>query len=226
MIDNYAKLPIGKYLQLCAIDPTLPDIDRQVEMVSILTDTPVDDLLNMPVPEYSALAGCTAFLGEEPPQPQERVLKEYRLGGLTLIPVTDIRKMTTAQFIDFQTYIQEQDKHDIDILSVFLIPKGCKYNDGYDIMDVQAAIRDNLSLLHAQDLRAFFFGKCRTYALAILTYSGWQAKKIRNRETRKAMQEQIREAKTNLLHVGDGFATLMRYQRPADAAGMRSGIWP
>lgn len=226
MIDNYAKLPIGKYLQLCAIDPTLPDIDRQVEMVSILTDIPVDDLLNMPVPEYSALAGCTAFLGEEPPQPQERIMKEYRLGGLTLIPVTDIRKMTTAQFIDFQTYIQVPDKHDIDILSVFLIPKGCKYNDGYDIMDVQAAIRDNLSLVLAQDLRAFFFGKCRTYALAILTFSGWQAKKIRNRETRKAMQEQIREAKTNLLHVGDGFATLMRFQRPADAAGMRSGIWP
>ena len=226
MIDSYNKLPIGKYLQLCAIDPTLPDIDRQVEMVSILTDTPVDDLLNMPVPEYSALAGCTAFLGEEPPQPQERVLKEYRLGGLTLIPVTDIRKMTTAQFIDFQTYIQGPDKHDIDILSVFLIPKGCKYNDGYDIMDVQAAIRDNLSLLHAQDLRAFFFAKCRTYALAILTYSGWQTRKIKDREKRKAMQDQIAEAKTNLLHVGDGFATLMRYQRPADAAGMRSGIWP
>ena len=226
MIDNYAKLPIGKYLRLCAIDPTLPDIDRQVEMVSILTDTPVDDLLNMPVPEYSALAGCTAFLGEEPPQPQERVLKEYRLGGLTLIPVTDIRKMTTAQFIDFQNYLKEGDGKDVELLSVFLVPKGHKYNEGYDILDVQGAIRDNLSLLHAQDLRAFFSGKCRTYALASLTFSGWQARKIRNRETRKAMQDQIAEAKTNLLHVGDGFATLMRYQRPADAAGMRSGIWP
>ena len=225
MIDNYNKLPLGKYLELCAIDPTLPDIDRQVQMVSILSDIPEEDLYNLPVPEYSALAAKTAFLGDELPQPQERVMREYRLGILTLIPVTDIRKMTTAQFIDFQTFVQQEGK-DVELLATFLVPKGHKYNDDYDILDVQAAVRDNLSVILAQDLRAFFFGKCRTYALAILTFSGWQARKIRDRETRKAMQTQIAEAKTSLQHVGDGFATLMRYQRPADAAGMRSGIWP
>ena len=42
MIDSYNKLPIGKYLELCAIDPALPDIDRQVQMVSILSDIPED----------------------------------------------------------------------------------------------------------------------------------------------------------------------------------------
>lgn len=226
MIDSYAKLPIGKYLELCRIDPELPDIDRQVQMVSILTDIPTDDLYNMTVPDYSALAGCTAFLGEELPAPQERVMKEYRLGKLTLVPVTDIRKMTTAQFIDFQTYVQEPDKHEVDILTVFLVPKGMKYNDGYDILDVQAAIRDNLSVILAQDIRAFFFDKCRSYALAILTYSGWQAKKIKDKETRKTMLERIAEARTSFLAAGDGSETWMRFPRPAVAVGMRSGIWP
>lgn len=225
MIDNYNKLPLGKYLELCAIDPALPDIDRQVQMVSILSDIPEDDLYNLPVPEYSALAAKTAFLGDELPQPQERVMKEYRLGSLTLLPVTDIRKMTTAQFIDFQTFVQQEGR-DVELLATFLVPKGHKYNDDYDIMDVQAAVRDNLSVILAQDLRAFFFAKCRTYALAILTFSGWQARKIKDRETRKAMQDQIAEAKTSLQHVGDGSEILMRYPRPADAAGMRSGIWP
>ena len=192
MIDNYAKLPIGKYLQLCAIDPTLPDIDRQVEMVSILTDTPVDDLLNMPVPEYSALAGCTAFLGEEPPQPQERVLKEYRLGGLTLIPVTDIRKMTTAQFIDFQTYIQEPDKHDIDILSVFLIPKGHAYCDDYDPVDVQVAIRDHLRADDAVALTAFFLARWMRLSKRILASS----RRIAARSKRKDLIRKIGQLRT------------------------------
>lgn len=226
MIDSYANLPIGKYLELCRIDPDLPDIDRQVEMVSILSDIPTDDLYNMPVPDYSALASRTAFLGEELPAPRERVMKEYRLGDLVLVPVTDVRKMTTAQFIDFQTYVQEPDKHDIDILTVFLVPKGHKYNDDYDILDVQAAVRDYLSVILAQDLRAFFFAKCRTYALGILTYSGWQARQIADRETRKAMLDKIKEAKMSFLAVGDGSETWMRFPRPAVAAGMRSGIWP
>ena len=226
MIDNYNKLPIGKYLELCEIDPALPDIDRQVQMVSILSDIPEDDLYNLPVPEYSALAAKTAFLGEELPPPQEqRIPKEYRLGHLTLIPVTDVRKMTTAQFIDFQTFVQ-QDGKDVELLATFLVPKGHKYNDDYDIMDVQAAVRDGLSIVHAQDLRAFFFARCRTYVLAILTFSGWQTRKIKDREKRKAMLDQIAEAKTSLQHVGDGYETLMRFPRPADAVGMRSGIWP
>lgn len=226
MIDSYDKLPIGKYLELCAIDPELPDIDRQVEMVSILSDTPVDDLLGMPVPDYSALAAKTAFLGTEPPTPRERVMREYRLGGLSLIPVTDVRKMTTAQFIDFQNYLKEGDGKDVELLSVFLVPKGHKYNEGYDILDVQGAIRDHLALPLAQDLRAFFFARCRTYALAILTYSGWAARRIKDRETRTATLERIAEARTSLRSVGDGSEMWTRFPRPADAAGMRSGIWP
>lgn len=226
MIDSYDKLPLGRYLDLCAIDPALPDIDRQVAMVSVLSGIPEDDLLNMPVPDYSALAVKTAFLGEEPPEPKERIMREYRLGDLTLVPVTDVRRMTTAQFIDFQTYVREPDGHEADILTVFLVPKGKRYNDGYDVADVRAAILEHLSVTLAQDLRAFFFGKCRTYALAILTYSGWRTRRIRDRETRKAMLDRIAEARTSLRAAGDGFATLTRYPRPADAAGMRSGIWP
>lgn len=226
MIDSYAKLPIGKYLELCRIDPALPDIDRQVEMVSILTDIPADDLFNMPVTDYSALAVKTGFLGEELPQPQERVMKEYRLGDFVLVPHVDVRKMTTAQFVDFQAYVKDPDKYFVEILTVFLIPKGCKYNNGYDVMQVRDVISDNLSILLAQDLRAFFFGRCRDYAKAIQIYLTWQARKIRNKEKREEMKKLISQAKTNFKTAGDGFAMLMQCQRPADAAGMTSGIWP
>lgn len=227
MIDSYDKLPIGKYRELCSIDPETPDIDRQVEMVSILSDIPADDLYNMPVTEYTRLAAKTAFLGTEPPTPNPRAAKEYRLGDTILVPSVDIRKMTTAQFIDFQTYVREPDKNEVEILSVFLIPKGKRYNDGYDIVEVRRLIAERLTLPIAQDLRAFFLSRCRSYARAILTYSEWMARKA-PREERARLLTEIAEARKAMGSTGngDGSETSTRCPRPADVAGMRSGIWP
>ena len=225
-IESYNRLPIGKYRELCDVDPNLPDLDRQVAFVSVLTDIPTDELYAMPVPEYARLARCTAFLGEEMPEPQGRIMKEYRLGNFVLVPSTDIGRMTTAQYIDFQTYLREPERFEVAILSVILIPKGHKYNEGYDILEVQAAIRDNLSVVDAQELRAFFFGRLRIIMRGFLTYSAIQARRMKDREKRKATMAQIADLRTTLRTSGDGFATWMRFRRPADAAGMRSGIWP
>ena len=92
------------------------------------------------------------------------------------MPTTDIRKMTTAQYIDFQNFSKEGEKKLIEVLSCFLIPKGKKYNEDYDILEVQKSLRDYLTIPNCLALSAFFLAKFNRSIKGMLIYSKWIAK--------------------------------------------------
>lgn len=75
-----------------------------------------------------------AFIGQE--IPRTPIKKYYKLNGTKYTANFDITKINGAQFIDFRNYSSNGAKLE-DILSVCLIPKGHKYNDGYDILKVK-----------------------------------------------------------------------------------------
>ena len=197
IIDNYADLPVGKYLDiLAANEGTAEDIDKQVATIAILTDKTEDEILALPVPDYTALARAADFLHHED-KGEHRLAKRYTLGGLALVPCTDIRKMTTAQYIDFQTLTKDgdYDRHLPEVLSCFLVPEGKSYGEGYDFADVQDAIRRHLSVTDALSLLAFFFVSLQTLTDDFLTLSERATKAIRDKATRRAMRQRIREAR-------------------------------
>ena len=197
IIDNYADLPVGKYLDiLAANEGTAEDIDKQVATIAILTDKTEEEILALPVPDYTALARAADFLRHED-KGEHRLAKRYTLGGLALVPCTDIRKMTTAQYIDFQTLTKDgdYDRHLPEVLSCFLVPDGKSYGEGYDFADVQDAIRRHLSVTDALSLLAFFFVSLQTLTDDFLTLSERATKAIRDKATRRAMRQRIREAR-------------------------------
>lgn len=156
MITNYNSLTVGKYEALlrARADHEGDTNELNLHVLSILSDMTVDQLLDMKVPEFRAMMDRAGFLCTAP-RPSE-VAKQYRFGDLTLVPVTDIRKMTAAQYIDFQNFSNAGEGRQAELLSCFLVPKGMKYNDGYDILEVQQAIRDFMPVTAALGLLAFF----------------------------------------------------------------------
>lgn len=157
MIDNYRNLPIGKYLEICELaeDNNIDALTQQVKTISILTGMSEDEILALPIMKYKELAGKTKFLEKEY-DGKLQVAKSYGLAGMELMPVKDFTKITTAQYIDFQNLSKGGDKYLVETLSTLLIPKGKKYNDGYDVSDVHRAIRENLSVADVISLSAFF----------------------------------------------------------------------
>ena len=107
MITDYNHLSIGKYLEIHKIaKEEMTDIDKQVAMIAILSDMSEDEVLNLPILEYKDRAQKARFL-ETPIDVPKKVASSYNLNGWELIPITDIRKLTTAQYIDFQTFSKE-----------------------------------------------------------------------------------------------------------------------
>lgn len=161
MIDNYKDLKVGRYLDILeACKDRGDELETQVSFIAALSGKTEDEILNMPITEYAALARSASFLSQAPELP-EKPAKVYEAGGFRLVPTIDAEKMTTAQYIDFQTFAKCKESRVIEILSCMLVPEGKRYNDGYDILEVQAAIRDHMSVADAMGAYAFFLNSCK-----------------------------------------------------------------
>ena len=212
-IDSYDKLPIGKYLDILALDKELPDLEYKTEVVAILNGTTVEAVLDQPLTVTRDQMQAADFLLQPMPRHDgKKVASSYKLGGLTLIPCTNVRNWNTAQYIDYQTYAKNTSPKVIpELLSCVLVPKGCAYNSGYDITAVHQAIRDYLPVAEAQRISAFFLRKFLRYTRTILTYSLLDLKKIPKKERTTKQAELIRQTQRLVasLTAGGGFTTLM-----------------
>ena len=208
MIDSYTKLPLAIYDAILAIPYDLPDEDRAVSVIALLTGKTEREVLNAPLEDFSAWAARSRFLDREMPQPG-RVAASYVCGDFDLEPVRDFRKITAAQFIDFQAVSSAAgDEHDIlvPVLSCLMVPKGCTYGEGYDFDAVREAIHQDLSVADALSLYAFFLTKYVEYVIATRTSLRKEIRKVKDPTARAELTERLRktEAMLETLSAGAG----------------------
>lgn len=212
MINNYKDLTIAKFQELHSVEwKGMEEIDMQVTMIAILNDMTEDEVLMLPLTEYSKLAAQTAFL-QNPPMPSRRTPNKIKINGREYVLVKDISEMSTGQYIDYNQYLTsgDIDKFLPYILSCFLIPKGKKYGD-YNIDDIVNEIKDNLSVEEALGISNFFMKRFRNSTEAMVLYLDWKMKRMQKKtkdETMKTKMEEARKALRslrNLIKNGDGF---------------------
>lgn len=194
MITSFQDLTLGAFLRLQAIPDDIEPLDRQVSILAVLSGCTEDDILRLPLDEYGRRVAASRFLDNDLPQrlPQ----RSYKVGAYELETVRDFKKMTTAQFVDFKTFADSAAGDDralanltVELLSCMMVPKGRDYCDGYDPVDVQAAIREHLRADDAVALSAFFLARWMRWSHRILTSSRRAARKA----GRKDLLEKIRQ---------------------------------
>ena len=166
MIDNYKDLPLSLFLRIDKVlTSEAEDIDKQVAVIALLSGCEEADILAMPVTDYASLAGKAAFLSE--PCPSVPAAATIQAEGFTLVPVKDFTRITTAQYVDFQTFARDIPQSLPRLLSCLLVPEGHSYNEGYDMAAVHRAV-EALPLPVAMGLSAFFFASLRESIAASL----------------------------------------------------------
>jgi hypothetical protein len=194
IIDNYRDLPIGMYLEICEIDrrTDIEELHKQVQILALLTGATEEDIYNLPLEEYQSLAAKSQFLMHEY-DGEILIAKRYAIEGWILEPVQDYRKITAAQYIDFQSFAREGEKRIVEIISTMLVPKGKKYNQDYDVIEVQNALRKNLSVADALTLFAFFFVGYNQLIKDSLISCKKEAMKLRDPEKKKRILREIQK---------------------------------
>ena len=85
----------------------------------------------MPIKQLTEEFGKLKFM-ESTPQ-AAKVKNTYKINGTEYVLTTNLQEMTVAQYIDYQVYIKNPQQYMQEMLTVFLIPKGKKYNEDYDV---------------------------------------------------------------------------------------------
>lgn len=112
--------------------------------------------------------------------PMKKSVKQvYRIKNRDFKVMLNPKNITAAQFIDFQTYISKELKFE-QILSIFLTPsyrtwyglkKYHKYNQNYDIFEVQDYLLNNCTIEVAQEISDFFLHLSKILLKVMTDYS-------------------------------------------------------
>lgn len=189
-----------KQINILLTDDELDEEDKALGLVALFSD---DDPLQTDFREFRKRLENIQFIGKEI-KPAE-VKKEYVLGGVKYKLNKNIYNLTTSQYIDYTSYLKNLDSDTLyeDVLSVYLIPDGCKYNVGYDIDETKRIIRNNMPITDALGIYNFFFLFFRNYMQISLHYLRKRMKKMmkRRKKDKKEEIENVMKQLDNLLSV-------------------------
>jgi hypothetical protein len=190
MINNYKDLTLEKYIELYELDiHGMEEIDIQSNIIAILSDMTVDDVLDLPIPQYKKLAQQTAFLTAQP-QVKARKINKIYINGKEYNVLDKIEKMTTGQYIDYQTYLKKNDVKMLPyILSCLIIPSGEKYGDTDTIEQIK-----QMTVEEALTISNFFMNKSLTLIKGIVHYLEYMMKRKMKKVKEETMKQQMTEA--------------------------------
>ena len=188
-----------KQVQKILKDNNVEDMQAvQAELLAIYADTDVDTIMSYPLTKYHKLVEkfyadyFTDFSKAEP-----AIKDKYTAGDMVLVPMLDFTQITVAQMMDFSVLSTDPVENIEKLLAIFLIPKGKKYNDGYDLMQVQKAIL-KMDFNEVSPLLAFFlkwFQGCRNHIqISCLEEVRKQTKLIQKIQKRQIRKQKRRKA--------------------------------
>lgn len=193
MINSFEQMPIGIFQKCVKIsaDESCEEWDRDVALLSIISGKEREELLSMPLVEFRTLMDKAGFLSGEPKS--VAVQNFYDIGGRRYRPTLRVEQFTAGQFIDFQSYSANLIENLEKITSVFLVPEGCRYGEGYDLQELQEVLRDRFPVSDALALHGFFLECAKRSAIRSLSFLASRTKTIRARSPREL------EAKTKTM---------------------------
>lgn len=207
--NSPGDLPLAKYLKTLEIfnDASLSDLDKNIEILAIYADTTVDSILKLRpdvVEEY--FADMSNSISSYKPSNSKRP-KKIKINDQVYTINYNIGKLNMAQYIDFQQIIVKKNylENLPALLSIFIIPKGHKYNDDYDIIELRNILENNITLDEA--LSIIFFSKMKSISLiklkllyyrSMLKIMRWTTKDKQTKEMLRMTENQLSILESNL----------------------------
>ena len=138
------------------------------------------------------------FLGNEIDKKNVKLKETYYLNGKKYRSNINLTKVTTSQFIDFTNYAKEENQRFEKLLSVFVIPDGHQYNDGYNIKEVQEDCLQ-LPIAVVYSLSFFMTKQLQLFAIIFQASLAEEMEKMNLSLTeKKQLEKSLKEAMTSV----------------------------
>jgi len=163
-MDNMKKcwndITVADLIKIREIDSLqmATDDEKNLKVAALLAGIPYDELLMIPLDKVRGIMDNTDFLMQKPQPAKAR--NTYTINGKKYKLFKTPSEMTVAQYISFQQIQADGfEKRPLEMLSLFLIPEGHQYNDGYDMEEVMDDM-GNMNICDALGVCCFFMRRC------------------------------------------------------------------
>lgn len=164
-----------------------PDEYTTFNLLDLIYDI---DSANMTLQELATYNNALDFISKE--VPVVNLKDKYEINGTVYNSNYNLSMVTAAQFVDYQNYIKDNKWE--DFLSVFFIPEGHTYNNGYDINKVKEDLLQ-LDFATVNSISFFFTLQCKTFSKHFLSSLKTTVKKMNiSKEKKKELIDQINKA--------------------------------
>ena len=178
---KWSDVTLKQFLELKDIMQIEDETDRTIAIAELLLGL---DVSNLPLSEFNKKMKELSFLKEE--IPNNHIVKKVEINNRKYNIDALLGRVSTAQYVDFTNYMKEEN-NTTKVLSVFFIPNGHKYNDGYDMEQV---IKDMESLpVDIAISESFFFS--RQFARFIKIFQSSSIKKLEKTDLPKKVKENL-----------------------------------
>ena len=144
---NWDQITIKKYDEIMSIlqDDYSDPLEMNIALINCIFGINAEDI---PVAQLAYYLNELSFLKDTPKGKTPK--KQYKVGDKVFNVTLDVNKITTAQYIDFQTLIKTKDVK--RLLAVLFVPDGTTYGD----TDESDFLYENLSIVDYTDVMFFF----------------------------------------------------------------------
>ena len=178
---KWSDVTLKQFLELKDIMQIEDETDRTIAIAELLLGL---DVSNLPLSEFNKKMKELSFLKEE--IPNNHIVRKVEINNRKYNIDALLGRVSTAQYVDFTNYMKEEDNI-TKVLSVFFIPNGHRYNDGYDMEQV---IKDMESLpVDIAISESFFFS--RQFAAFIKIFQSSSIKNLEKTELPKEVKENL-----------------------------------
>lgn len=134
------------------------DLEKNIAVLSVLTSIPEDKIYDMNLQEVQDGLRQISWLTEEKYKynPNLRNLKKIVIDGEEYEINPNINNFTVAQYLDFQHFWEKREEYMGNLLAVFIVPRGKKYNEGYDVIELADRLEEVLNLDYWNNICFFF----------------------------------------------------------------------
>lgn len=168
-----------KISEICK-EESLSDVEKNVEVLAVLCDCTPDDVWNTEMAQLNKLMDGIGWLNSFNFN-KKWSADSIKINGKKYKICTNVAEFSVAQYIDFQELWKKRDGNEGRILACFIIPEGCRYGEGYDVVELANLFEQRVSITNYNAVCFFFLKQSLLLTRISAAYLEWQMKRMKRK---------------------------------------------
>lgn len=175
------------------------ELEKDIAVAAVLYGKSEKEMYDLDVTTLKRMLGEMAWIKQPFKFNTRWHLKTLVINGKKCRMYQSVEELSVAQYMDFQNYWEKREENMGAVLACFIVPEGCKYNEGYDVVQFAQELERTLSIEEWNAIAFFLLRNWLHSIRASIRYSAWEMTKAIWKEKDKTRKTQMKGIRRELM---------------------------